>query len=105
MCQQRVHRNACRDPVSSEDSYGLQLTPDDRLDWLVPFVIGQLISVFLPHCQHSQQSRACEMFLECLSLVFCFAEEHSTTVAPQVLEESTTLLSFLWDIRAHHKDL
>ncbi|KAL1469541.1 hypothetical protein MTO96_024954 [Rhipicephalus appendiculatus] len=101
----QVQRDASHDPVSSEDSYGLELTTEDRLDWLVPFVIGQLNCVFLPHCQHSQQSRACEMFLECLCLVFCFAEEHSTTVAPQLLEESTALLSFLWEIRAHHKEL
>ncbi|XP_075737014.1 uncharacterized protein LOC119160784 isoform X6 [Rhipicephalus microplus] len=101
----RVHKNACQDPVHSEDSYGLESTAEDGLDWLVSFVIRQLSCVFMAHCQHFQQPRPCEMFLECLCLVFGIAAEHNVIEAPKVLEESTALLSFLWDIRAHHKKL
>ncbi|XP_037268913.2 uncharacterized protein LOC119160784 isoform X4 [Rhipicephalus microplus] len=101
----QVHKNACQDPVHSEDSYGLESTAEDGLDWLVSFVIRQLSCVFMAHCQHFQQPRPCEMFLECLCLVFGIAAEHNVIEAPKVLEESTALLSFLWDIRAHHKKL
>ncbi|XP_070384386.1 uncharacterized protein [Dermacentor albipictus] len=100
-----VHRYMCQDPVANEDSYGLELAPEDRLNWLVCFVVGQLVAVFLPHCQHCQQPRACEKFLECLCMAFCLAEEHSATMALQVLEECHVLLPFLWDIRVHQKEL
>ncbi|XP_075534587.1 uncharacterized protein LOC142568594 [Dermacentor variabilis] len=100
-----VHRYMCQDPVANEDSYGLELTPEDRLNWLVSFVVRQLVAVFLPHCQHCQQPRACEKFLECLCMAFCLAEGHSATTALQVLEECHVLLPFLWDIRVHQKEL
>ncbi|XP_049518280.1 uncharacterized protein LOC119443978 [Dermacentor silvarum] len=101
----QVHKYMCQDPVAKEDSYGLELTAEDRLNWLVSFVVGQLVAVFLPHCQHSQRSCAWEKFLECLGMAFCLVEEHCTTMAPQVLDKCHVLLPFLWDIRAHQKEL
>ncbi|KAL3190675.1 hypothetical protein MRX96_002341 [Rhipicephalus microplus] len=91
--------------VFGELCSGLVLPTPVPLSLLRKHVQGSMDALSAALTLHFQQPRPCEMFLECLCLVFGIAAEHNVIEAPKVLEESTALLSFLWDIRAHHKKL
>ncbi|XP_077516842.1 uncharacterized protein LOC144127799 [Amblyomma americanum] len=109
----QVHSHALEDPVAREDSYApADATGQlflDQLGSLASFLMEQLMGLFLPHYQHSQQQQqdVCEIFLECLCLAFRLAEQEDSggAFAARLRDACPALLPFLWDIRAHQKEL
>ncbi|XP_077534220.1 uncharacterized protein LOC144146138 [Haemaphysalis longicornis] len=100
----QVHSHARQDPAANEDSYVQEGGQRGRQDTL-SFVLKQLVELFLPHCQRTQWGPACEAFLECLCLCFRLAEGSPSTLREQLLRGCPRLLSFLWDTRAHQREL